>query len=633
MTIQHLVTFLLVTIAHCTLIRKCCPHGESFNGSEVCEKSNNTDWILSDNFVVQSSQSTLKIPKDPKAAIKEIYKGKIEIGFPECNKSFSDVITMWKDLSLTKRFYLLHDTTKSQVMLNFHRTSAHHDNATLSFSKFFKPESYCIDGGTRDSFVVNLCPCSSSTCIRKCCYENEVFDQTTNDCVDINNIGLNTTYEDWTPRFEESGVISQEEHDYFLLLGKLPPCYEERGVYPQYQTNDNSFIYWNNGSVNMNTSTVDMLSLDEHCGDFAWNQTRGTLEQMMLICYSKSSVDEKIRQEKLLPFYTVLMAITALLLVASALVIYLGWNPDLEGKRGSVPILFHVSNLVVANTVAVFSYLWSSSAGSAGCIISGYIMQFSFLAAFFWLNVMCIDMSWTFSGIRPPSGSQNERERRKFVWYSIYAWGGASLLTLTAIVVDFTPGVPQDSVLKPNIGVIKCWFKEKEALWLYFYGPMGILLLTNLVLFVYTSIRILILKRGTSALHQADSARHGRGNKNKQRFVLYAKLFLLMGVTWLTEIISWAVGNSTVLNYLWYITDMINLLRAVFIFIIFCWKPRVWNNVKKKMPCLKQCENFVKQRCCGTNSSQDVQDEQKTTSTTQKESETSRIDVIEMQAK
>lgn len=106
-----------------------------------------------------------------------------------------------------------------------------------------------------------------------------------------------------------------------------------------------------------------------------------------------------------------------------------------------------------------------------------------------------------------------------------------------------------------------------------------------------------------------------------------------MGVTWLTEIISWAVGNSTVLNYLWYITDMINLLRAVFIFIIFCWKPRVWNNVKKKMPCLKQCEKFVKQRCCGKNSGQDVQDEQKTTSTTQKESETSRIDVIEMQAK
>lgn len=121
----------------------------------------------------------------------------------------------------------------------------------------------------------------------------------------------------------------------------------------------------------MNTSTVDTLSPDEHCGDFAWNQTRGTLEQMMLICYSKSSVEEKIRQEKLLPFYTVLMAITALLLIASAIVIYLGWNPDLEGKRGSVPILFHVTNLAVANTVAVFSYLWSSSAGSARCITSG----------------------------------------------------------------------------------------------------------------------------------------------------------------------------------------------------------------------------------------------------------------------
>lgn len=54
--------------------------------------------------------------------------------------------------------------------------------------------------------------------------------------------------------------------------------------------------------------------------------------------------------------------------------------------------------------------------------------------------------------------------------------------------------------------------------------------------------------------------------------MLYVKLFCLMGLTWVTEIISWASGGR---EYYWYATDVINLLRAVFIFIIFCCKRKV----------------------------------------------------------
>jgi G protein-coupled receptor Mth (Methuselah protein) len=86
------------------------------------------------------------------------------------------------------------------------------------------------------------------------------------------------------------------------------------------------------------------------------------------------------------------------------------------------------------------------------------MMQFSFLAAFFWLNVMCVDMSWTFSGVRPPGGSQRDRDRRKLFFYSLYAWGGPSALTIIALIVDYSPGISEDSPFKPNVGVIKCWF-------------------------------------------------------------------------------------------------------------------------------------------------------------------------------
>lgn len=62
--------------------------------------------------------------------------------------------------------------------------------------------------------------------------------------------------------------------------------------------------------------------------------------------------------------------------------------------------------------------------------------------------------------------------------------------------------------------------------------------------------------------------------------ILYGKLFLLMGITWITEIISWAVGGP---EYYWYFSDILNLLRAVFIFILFICKKSVYGSLKRKL--------------------------------------------------
>lgn len=63
------------------------------------------------------------------------------------------------------------------------------------------------------------------------------------------------------------------------------------------------------------------------------------------------------------------------------------------------------------------------------------------------------------------------------------------------------------------------------------------------------------------------------------RFGLYLKLFGLMGVTWVFEIVSWVVGGPE--SY-WYFTDFINALRGVFIFVLFCLKRKVILLIKSK---------------------------------------------------
>lgn len=66
------------------------------------------------------------------------------------------------------------------------------------------------------------------------------------------------------------------------------------------------------------------------------------------------------------------------------------------------------------------------------------------------------------------------------------------------------------------------------------------------------------------------------------RFMLYLKLFIVMGVNWLAEIISWAMETEKN-GYLFYVTDFGNSLQGVLIFLIFVCKKRVLRLLNKKL--------------------------------------------------
>jgi hypothetical protein len=69
------------------------------------------------------------------------------------------------------------------------------------------------------------------------------------------------------------------------------------------------------------------------------------------------------------------------------------------------------------------------------------------------------------------------------------------------------------------------------------------------------------------------------------RLNMYLKLFFVMGVNWIMEVISWAVGGP---KYLWYIPDLGNILQGVLLFIIFVWKQRV-----RRMLVSKFCPQYA----------------------------------------
>ena len=131
------------------------------------------------------------------------------------------------------------------------------------------------------------------------------------------------------------------------------------------------------------------------------------------------------------------------------------------------------------------------------------------------------------SGFRARSSRNRHRLGRRFIWYSVYAWGLPLVIVAVGQILDNVP----TTILRPNFGVVKCWFagEQKQAglklkkfviadlalstdrmsMLAYFYGPIAVILLSNLIFFVLTAIR----------LHQTrlDSAFATKNQQNKQK--------------------------------------------------------------------------------------------------------------------
>lgn len=135
-------------------------------------------------------------------------------------------------------------------------------------------------------------------------------------------------------------------------------------------------------------------------------------------------------------------------------------------------------------------------------------------------------------------------------------------------------------MLLPGIGVRRCWFENWHSELVYFYTPVLLLVVSNTVLFAVTAHRIRSIRQETAILKSSESTRSDLIKKDKQRYGLYLKLFIVMGVNWSVEIISFAVGGE---HWYWIITDISNLALGIFIFFIFVWKNKVRNLLLKRI--------------------------------------------------
>ncbi|XP_076225665.1 G-protein coupled receptor Mth2 isoform X2 [Nomia melanderi] len=341
------------------------------------------------------------------------------------------------------------------------------------------------------------------------------------------------------------------------------PCNDRFRLEPD-KYPDDRFMFLDNGTI---YKPVENVLLERN---FCFARMESD-EYVVLVCFD----EEEVQDDNTL---SIGMIVSAPFLLATLLVYTV--IPELRNLHG-LTLRGYVSCLFIGYTLIPLAHIapevWITD---PVCVAFAFIIHFSFLASFFWLNVMCFDIWWTFGGFRSLQGSVKQRERKKFVIYSIYAWGSATILTCICILMEYLPNIPENFI-RPQFGVGSCWFGTDQARAIYFYGPMGITVFCNICLFVSTAVKIIKHKKDTANhLRGADSRRH---DDNKQWFSLYLKLFIVMGISWSMEIISWLFNNSP--RFIWYLTDLTNTLQGVLIFLIFVWKDKIRRLLLKKFGC------------------------------------------------
>ncbi|XP_055304983.1 G-protein coupled receptor Mth-like isoform X2 [Sitodiplosis mosellana] len=117
-------------------------------------------------------------------------------------------------------------------------------------------------------------------------------------------------------------------------------------------------------------------------------------------------------------------------------------------------------------------------------------------------------------------------------------------------------------------------------LW-YFYTPIGITLTINYVFFLLITLKIRKIQQDIAAERsQEDGSLMQKAlNEKKETCILYLRLILVMGLIWIMEIVSYLMDNF---SPLFLITDILNSLSGLFIFILFIVNRRVLRLIKER---------------------------------------------------
>lgn len=285
--------------------------------------------------------------------------------------------------------------------------------------------------------------------------------------------------------------------------------------------------------------------------------------QVALVCFDEEEFIGSSTIWKATLFCILSIVSAVFLIVTLAVYVLLPELREIQDKA----MMAAVTSLALSYIILSVQHLRPNEEGDHTiCVTLGFILYFGFVSVFFWLNVVAFNI-WRTVWFK----SFIIRDEPLFIIYWIYGWGGPMCFLVSALVTHHIEG----EHLKPGFGENACWFSGVMQMWVYFYGPIAILLTLNVIYLGLTSWRL---------WHQYREYSGSKLRVLRFKCLLYFKLILVMGITWIFEVISFADGSKN--NDFWMPTDILNALQGLIIFLLLvATRKRVRKLLAKKRPC------------------------------------------------
>ncbi|XP_044265758.1 G-protein coupled receptor Mth2-like [Tribolium madens] len=265
---------------------------------------------------------------------------------------------------------------------------------------------------------------------------------------------------------------------------------------------------------------------------------------VFIVCFNEDPNDNTI--------YVVhaVLELISVFFILITIFVYLQLRGDLLDLQG-ICIMHSISGLATSFLTLAVNQLLPGGLEKPSCIVLAYIIYFSMLYSFFWLNVLSFHI-WRVI-VQP-----RFLKMLAPYWLYIYCSFGCGGPTFLTIVLSIAQSM-NESDSHPGFGETKCWFKSTKTQFLYFYTPMAILLFLNIIYYAST---IATLWKSLKSVDEKKT------KVMKYRLLLCVKLFFIMGISWIFELLSAGFQDNNTLQTIWHVTDVLNTLQGILIFLI-----------------------------------------------------------------
>ncbi|KAI9556235.1 hypothetical protein GHT06_018809 [Daphnia sinensis] len=236
-------------------------------------------------------------------------------------------------------------------------------------------------------------------------------------------------------------------------------------------------------------------------------------------------------------------------------------------------LLCHIITLCLTFTCLAIVQLELIPQGQTACVFMGFTIYWASIASFSWLTVYCFDYYRIFSG------SFKVSNEMLFIPYSAFGWGFPILAVSIATVAQFqSTQLGVSSIFNPNMGLLKCWFADGTSALIFFYIPVGSLLLFDIACFLTLLFNPNLMHcwKGKQGLTMRTNRNTSKDSKQEQDIKMALKLFFITGIPWVFEFAAWLpfyLSKDSFLRvnavYFFEISNLLNSLRGVVIFVIF----------------------------------------------------------------